>query len=223
MGINEKTENSSTNDASININYLTLRRYLGILGLCLPLVLIFGNDFVIESSISHYYYTDMSVFFTGTLIAFGLFLISYRGYPAVGHEILSDNIITNVAGILAFITAIIPTGCEYCDTAFPNGHNDVVRNATHLISAGLFIALMGYMSFNQFTKSDKKDALSLRRKKIYRVCGLIIWGVVILLLLKIIIKFEFSPQDVFWGETIALFAFGFAWLIKSKSLHNIGL
>ena len=208
---------------SINIDYLTLRKYIGILGIVMPLVLIIGNGFKLEESISHFYYTNMSVFFTGTLIVFGMFLFSYRGYAKEDDEMLSDNIITNMAGILAFIVTFVPTACRECGVGFPNAHIDTVRNSIHLISAGLFITAMGYMSFNQFVKSENTDKLTKNRKLIFRVCGTVIWLMVLFLLLKLIFDLKFSEYDIFWGETVALVFFGFAWLIKGKALEGFGM
>ncbi len=210
-------------EASVNLNYLTLRKYLGVLGIAMPFVLIMGNDFLIEESISHYYYTKMSVVFTGTLIAFGLFLISYKGYDKKQEELVSDNVITNLAGLFAWIVAFIPTACSYCAAGVPNGHDDIVRTTIHLVSAGMFMIIMGYMAYIQFAKSKKTDAITVRRNRIFRFCGLLIWAVVILLLLEHTLGFQFSSSDVFWGETVALICFGIAWLIKSKSLGKFGL
>lgn len=209
--------------ADVNVNYLTLRRYLGILGISLPIILVMGNDFQLEPSISHFYYTDMIVVFTGILISFGLFLISYKGYKIKEGELFSDNLITNFAGILAFIVALVPTACAECDPGIPNGHNDGVRNFIHLLSAGLFITAMGFMSFVQFVKSDKSDPLTKRRKFIYRFCGLSIWAVVLFLFAEYVLDFKISQQDTFWGEFVALVFFGTAWLVKSESLENLGL
>ena len=119
-----KTQNESLSKIKMNIDHLILRKYLGILGMALPLILILGNGFKVENSISHYYYTTMSVVFTGTLIAFGFFLISYRGYIKDDNELFSDNFITNTAGILAFIVAIIPTACAECNPGVPGWHDD---------------------------------------------------------------------------------------------------
>lgn len=216
-------ENTLKRKVKINIDYLTLRKYLGILGMILPLILILGNGFKVENSISHYYYTSMSVVFTGTLIAFGFFLISYKGYLKEENELFSDNLITNSAGILAFIVAIIPTACAECNQGVPGWHDDTVRSTIHLVCAGLFIISMGYMSFNQFVKSAETDELTKKRKRVYRICGIIIWGMVLFLLSEYIFKYQFSDQDTFWGESIALVAFGTAWLVKSKSLERFGL
>ncbi|MCX8211643.1 MAG: hypothetical protein OTI34_11375 [Lewinella sp.] len=221
------SELSNKNEAEesnrINVNYLTLRKYLGGLGVALPIALIIGNGFKLEESISHYYYTGMSVVFTGVLIAFGLFLISYKGYPKENDEIVSDNAITNIAGFLAITVALVPTACSYCDAGVPNGHDDTIRSVVHLISAGLFIALMGFMSFNQFVKGENETITAKRRKRVYRTCGIVIWVVVVFLLLEFILGFKLTAFDTFVGEAIALLFFGVAWLTKSESLGKIGL
>jgi len=216
-------ENLIEENDRINIDYLALRKYLGCLGIALPIALIIGNGGKVEESISHYYYTGMSVIFTGVLIAFGLFLISYKGYPKKEGELVSDNAVTNCAGFLAIIVALIPTACSHCDAGVPNGHNDTIRSMVHLVSAGLFIALMGYMSLIQFVKGEDQDVVSKRRRRIYRTCGVIIWAVVAFLLLEYAFGFQFTAYDTLIGEAIALLAFGTAWLTKSEFLEKIGL
>lgn len=219
------TNQEKTTDVSnrINIDFLTLRKSLGVLGFLLPFALVLGNGWKIEESISHYYYTNMSVVFTGVLIAFGLFLISYKGYPKEEGELLSDNTITNWAGIFAIIVALVPTACSYCASGSPNGHNNTVASTVHLVCAGLFIALMGFMAFNQFVKGEHQDATAKKRKRLYRISGIVIWTAVAFLLVETIIGKSFTPVDTFVGETIALLFFGIAWLVKGEALEKIGL
>lgn len=223
MNSESSNENKAEKNNRINVDYLTLRKYLGGLGIALPIALLVGNGLKLEESISHYYYTGMSVVFTGVLIAFGLFLISYKGYPKKEDEIISDNAVTNLAGFLALIVALVPTACSYCEAGVPNGHDDTVRSTVHLVSAGLFIALMGFMSFNQFVKGEHEDITSKRRKRVYRTSGIVIWAVVLFLLLEFTFGFKLTAFDTFVGEAVALLFFGIAWLTKSESLGRIGL
>ena len=71
----------SNND--LIISYFTLRKTLGLLGILLPFVLVFGNWIIfrdgLENSISSYYHTGMGDVFVGILFAMGLFLFSYKG------------------------------------------------------------------------------------------------------------------------------------------------
>ncbi len=229
----------------INITYLALRRNLGILGILLPFLLMAGASRV-EPTISHYYYTNMSVIFTGILVSFGLFLFSYRGYPRQ-KEVLSDNWLTNLAGVLAIITAIIPTACRdlAIDCTGANGHQDTVRNHTHLASASLFFVIMGWMAVFRFTKSKprgeknkqpdpqecdephKKDpedpCVKIRRNRVYYTCGIGIWLILFLLGVEKLTGFEFGESDILVGETAALVMFGSAWLVKGKALKRLGI
>ena len=204
-----------------NTSYLTLRRVLGLLGMGLPLVLIVGNGFNIQYSISHFYYTRMNVFFVGILWAFGLFLFTYRGYEKKGEK-LSDNFLTNVAGILAILTAVIPTNC-YDSCAAPNGHQNDFLNLIHLCCAGGFLTIMGWMAYFRFTKGDNIDALKKKRNTFYRIAAFGVWIPLAILGIEFTINMHFTKYDVFIGETITLLFFGAAWLVKGKALKGIGL
>lgn len=77
------------------ISYLTLRKFIGFLGMGLPFILLIGGwwDFGegIQSSVSAYYHTGMRNAFVGILFALGVFLMTYKGYDWV------DNIFTTLA------------------------------------------------------------------------------------------------------------------------------
>ena len=212
------------------LSLYALRRNLGILGISLPFILVLGNwiifrDDALKSSISHYYYTGMSVYFTGILWAFGLFLYAYKGYRKKKGELISDNFLSNSAGIAAIITALIPT--EKCDEIIigckeaVNGHICPTLGTVHLISAGLFLFAMGYMSIFKFTKSES-DLLYKQHKLItYRVAGIVVWVCIGYLLFGFITDKHCTPWDVFIAETVALFFFGTAWLVKSQAMDPL--
>ncbi len=220
-------ENQQPPQDAKHLSLYALRRNLGILGISLPFILVLGNwlifkDGVLKSSISHYYYTGMSVYFTGILWAFGLFLYAYKGYRKKKGEFISDNALSNIAGITAILTALIPT--EECSQIkvgcleAMNGHTCPGLGLAHLISAGIFLIAMGYMSIFKFTKSES-DLLYKQHKRItYIVAGIVVWVCIGFLLVEFLIDKHFSPWDVFIGEAVALFFFGTAWLVKSKTL-----
>lgn len=206
----------------INASYHSLRRLLGQLGLLLPPTLWLINERSLESSISHFYYTQAGTVFTGVLIAFGLFLFTYRGHTisrSKSKEWVSDNLATNIAGFFAIMTALVPTSlgvkCPEITASSVTSiycHNDSLRNYLHLGFAGTFLFIMGWMSIFKFTLSENKMFNHL-----YRVAGYIVW-VSILAMLVFIVKGnqDAFPTAVFWGETIALTAFGISWLVKGK-------
>ncbi len=210
-------------------SYLRIRKAIGFLGLFLPLMLfIVEGEFL--ASLSHYYYTPSSIFFTSILSSFGLLLITYKGYEKAEGEWFSDNLVTFVGGLAVLIVVALPTCCSNSNNevveamcqaeSFPLfGHNTTLINTIHLFSAGLFLFCMGWMSFVQFPKSKKESRKTVN--KIYKVSGILIWMSIAFLGLEFLLGFEISPYDVLILECVAVVAFGFSWLIKGVSLEEI--
>ncbi|MEO9894487.1 hypothetical protein [Aurantibacter sp.] len=209
-----------------------IRKLIGILGLALPLLLpLTESQFL--SSISHYYYLPFSsLLFTIILSSFGLFLISYKGYTVDETETMSDDMLTNIGGFAALIVVFFPTYClgsesiiidKLCSAkTYPLlGHNDKLTNTIHLISAGIFIFIMGWMSKYKFTRGNDTS-----KNKIYHICGNIVWTAIALLILLFVadlIKdgFKITNYDVYILETIAVIPFAISWLIKGQAMEDI--
>jgi len=218
-------ENQPDDNKSLLISYKTLRRAVGILGITLPLTLYVGCKFLghcnlIQNSISHYYYTIMGDVLVGTLCAFGIFLLTYKGYTRL------DQRASNLAGFCAICVALFPTGenldlqCSIFKLA-----SSGVRTSIHYGAAALFFVILAYISFFLFTKSSgHKTQQKIIRNGIYRVCA-----ITIVLSILLIFLYDNIPslserysiyKPVFCLESIALFAFGFSWLIKGESLFQ---
>ncbi|MCK5401543.1 MAG: hypothetical protein KAJ28_07895 [Flavobacteriaceae bacterium] len=213
-------------------SYYMIRKIIGLLGVLLPvLVVVFYGDFL--SSISHYYYTKSSVFFISILFAFGILLISYKGYERdKKNEILSDNVITHIGGIAVLIVVFFPTSCldsnsleifNMCSSKdYPLfGHSNTIINAIHLISAGIFLFIMGWMSIYRFTKGSDKS-----KNKMYKFFGYVVWISIGVLLIEFVIEqfnsdFKITNYDVFILETISVFSFGISWLIKGEAIKDL--
>ena len=202
------------------ISYYTLRRTLGLLGIFLPILLplgvyLFGKDLqVIQNSISHYYYTNMSDIFVGVLWAFGLFLFTYKGYKTSGYR-LSDNLLTNTAGVLAIGVAIFPTGNDAIS------YNPGWVGVVHLICAATFFVILGGMSIFIFTQGKSRAS-----NRLYVILGIVMWTCLLVLLIYFLTNdsWTFWPAwTVYFFEAIMLFAFGFSWLTKGKGLRFMGL
>jgi hypothetical protein len=165
--------------------------------------------------------------------SFGLFLLSYKGYKIdPTTEKVSDDFITNIGGLAALILVFIPTRCAdsgnvvidaICNTGdYPLfGHNSMIKGTIHLVSAGIFILSMGWMSKYKFTRS-KNDV----HKKIYRICGNIVFisvglMIVLIILEKLDISFWLDKYYVFILETTAIIPFGISWLIKGDVIENM--
>jgi uncharacterized membrane protein YoaK (UPF0700 family) len=201
-------------------SYYRLRRWIGILGMALPVILIIGGcvqNCMIEGSISSYYYTGMKDFFIGLLFAVGLFLITYKGYQFV------DDLVTNLCGIFALGIIAFPASAGGASIVQAGIFfiNDDISKYIHLTCAALFFILLSVNSYFLFTKHGKKKLTEkrIRRNRIYKGCAIVMLLSIVciaiysMFLEKTVIA-EFKPVLVF--ETIALLAFGTSWLAKGK-------
>lgn len=207
------------------VHYLTLRRMLGWIGLWLPVVLMIGG--LIErgtflSSISAYANTAMDDVLTAALSAVGVFLIAYRGYPRRPGEWFSDDVITTAAGVGALGVALFPLAPEFGATDWQK-----LAEKLHYPSAALFFAGIGTMAFVQFCRSDRPrrewTAAKKRRNAFFRLVGLIIYAATAALVAQHYRLYDFRAElgwtnAVFWFETVGVWAFGIAWLVKGKAV-----
>jgi len=218
-----------------NLSYLALRQWLGILGLALPVLLWVFNGFEIKPSLSHFYYSSSSVIFTGFMITFGVFLFVYPGRDDASDSI-SDNWVTNIGGMGAVLTGLIPTAydikchapfvydinlmpfCGASELTTPYLHNSTALGVVHFLSAAIFLILMGYMSFSRFTKGNTSPHM----KWFYKACAIMVWLPLVAVGMELVFAFEFTVYDVFICECISLFFFGMAWLVKGKAFERFG-
>ncbi len=218
-----------------NLTYLRLRALLGIFGFALPLLLLATNGFVLKPSISHYYYSTGGSIFVSFMFSFGIFLFSYKGRKKEEKQCISDNVITNFGGLMAMLTALLPT--TYCssghcnpdlhffceisclnDTSamtLPYMHNIGWQGSFHLGFAGAFLVSMGFMAFLRFTKEETRN-----KKRLYRFCAVMIWLLVLFLIVEMLVGNHFTNYDVFIAECVALVFFGLAWFVKGRGLKK---
>jgi hypothetical protein len=202
-----------------------MRRLIGILGIALPIIVVLGgfiqNGFVIQGSISSYYYTNMRDYFVGLLCGVSLFLISYKGYEKI------DDIIGTLSGIFALGIVIFPISI-YSGEIVKVGMlliDDNISGYIHFTSGTLFFLLLSFNSIFLFTKSESGFLTKEKRRRntIYRICGI----VMIFTILCIIIYMAFlrdtfisKTYPVLIFESIALLAFGVSWLVKGHTLFK---
>lgn len=223
--------------------YATLRLLLGVLAVGLPFFLVIGNIIALgerefQGSMSGYYYTDMRDVFVGTMASMGVFLIAY-----VGYDTDKDNIIGNIAGILAITVAFVPTT--------PVGAETNWKNVVHLLSAFMFFMLLAYYCLVLFRRTNRDlidselaeknqvkriwqevrwkiqfdnptaNGQKIKRNRVYRVCGwTIVFSLGLLVVLLMVDRYLEDLDDLYYTlilEAIATFSFGFAWLVKSQS------
>jgi len=208
-------------DTLVPIPPKRLLRYIGILGFSIPIILIIGTVFkdcpFVLHSISTYYHSIMGDFFVGSLCAIALCMYAYKGYDD------TDNVMSNIAAIGLLGVAFFPT--SLCDTSLPCIHFCeeeplLIISRIHFTSAAVFFLILAFFCFVQFVKGEEPFTPEKRKRNFtYRVCG----SLIILSILTIALRSLWSDKDipilnadcfVFWAETVALWAFSIAWLIK---------
>ena len=193
---------------------LTLLRMIGLLGVMLPFVLLFGGLLAperipMQTSISQYYHTNMGYLFVSIMLATGAFLICYRGY---GHS-PRDDLATTIAGVFAIGTGVLPPG--HCEV-------EIWASRFHWLSAGVFFVMTGVISCCIFTKSGQQKA----NNRVYKWCAGTIWACVVGLAVYFLVgKFIREPLDgnppIVWIlEALAVVAFGLSWLVKSRMINR---
>lgn len=207
------------------VHYTTLRRMLGLIGLALPVVLSLGG--LVEQgrflpSISAYANTALDEVLTGALAAIGVFLLAYRGYEPRPGEWLSDGVVARAAGLGALGVALFPIKPAFGATDW-----DKIADSLHYPSAGLFFLSIGTMAFFHFCRSDRPrrewTGAKKRRNALFRLLGLVIYAMTAGLIANHYGWFDVGTQlgirnPVFWMETIAIWAFGTAWLVKGEGV-----
>ena len=201
---------------SLVLSYLQLRKAVGIIGVVLPFVVALGKIVLqgpgIQHSISAYYYTDMGNVFVESLCAIGVFLMSTRGYDK------RDRIAGYIACILAIGVALFPEA--------PAGATSQQKTIgmLHWTLAALLFLTLAYFSLFLFTETNpekKPTDQKLQRNKVYRACGYTILGSILLIFVLTRPQIETHVESltpVFWLESLAVVAFGVAWLIKGETI-----
>ena len=197
------------------LDYLSLRKAVGIIGVVLPAVLALGNMILhgagIQHSISLYYYTDLRNVFVGSLCAIGVFLMSTKGYDK------RDMIFGILASMFAIGVALFPTSPESGATS-----EEQIIGTLHLTFATLLFLTFAYFCFKLFTlTAGNPTPRKLHRNSVYRVCGTIIVACIVLISvvhLPSIAKLAAPLSPVFWLEAIAVMTFGMAWLTKGEAI-----
>jgi len=228
MKINNKEVKIESYDI---FTYRRIRRAIGYLGIILPILLttlsfISFFETPVQPSISHYYYTNLREIFTGTLCAVGLFLICYKGN---GNASLwkNDNLLTNISGIMALGTALVPTNPEVVSdkmyTLIPL--TEKWTGWLHYGFAALLFLLFSLLAINVFTIGQENETRApksiMNENNIYRFCGYSI--LLFIIMVPVSEYFKLFPYSTLVLEALSLFAFGIAWLIKGRALGDKGI
>jgi hypothetical protein len=209
---------TTTPEGTLVHSYLFLRRAIGYIGVALPVVLIVGKQLIdgggLADSISSYYYTDMRGVFVGSMSAFGVFLLSYRGYGRL------DDMAGNIAAVAAFGVALFPTSPIANAT-----RTQQAIGVVHLVFAGVFFLTLAFFCLVLFNRSDAVDPTpqKIRRNRVYLATGSIMLLALVLIAVSMVFHVTTTAlRPELWLEAVAIVAFGVAWLTKGEAiLHDL--
>ena len=198
------------------ISYLTLRRFVGVVAVALPVVVLFGHmivvhEWVVQRSLSDYYHTSMRNIFVGSLCAIGVFLITYR------TDQPRENRISNFAGGFMVLVAWFPV------TAMNAVKGDAWVGVLHVVFAVVTFLLLAVIAWSVFTKSAAAAPMEKLRNRVYQACAVIMIGSIVAMGLLMLVPAGSPIRDLrplFWLETLAIWAFGISWLVKGRILLN---
>lgn len=192
------------------------------LGISLPILLPLGvavlaPDEGLQPTISDYVDTVMGGTFVGILFAIGVFLYFYVGYdrePDQPAFLPSDRVASNLGGLFAVGVALFPTTSTVG-----------LVQGVHMVAAVLLFLTLAYFAIWQFTKTGGDPTPEKQmRNKIYRICGVTILVCIALIGVHGLLLRDTAIADlrpVFWLESMALWAFGFAWFVKGAGLSPV--
>jgi hypothetical protein len=198
------------------LSYRGLRKAVGIIAVTLPFVLAIGKWVTLgsiiagspglQTSISGYYYTDMRNIFVGSLCAISIFLVATWGYN------LADAIAGRIAAVFAFGVAWFPTKPD-------QGASDAQKLIAKFhagFATSLFLILAFFCIF-QFTQSEAPKERQTPQKRQRNFCYYLCGGIILACIAGCGIA-TLMDKSIFWFESIAVFTFGVAWLIKGEML-----
>jgi len=216
-----------TEHGPLVVSYITLRRWIGVLGMALPLVCVAGGVLFAgtppQRSISFYYYTNMRDFLVGLLAVVSIFFITYKGYEK------KDNVVTWIIGLAGLGLAFFPIRSAENPDA-PAGLFQIdpaISSGIHIASAGIFFFLLACNSIFLFTLSGDKNTPLSRNKRlrnaVHRTCGgLILVSLAAFAGLWLVLGKAAMNQSrwVLALQTVMLLAFGVSWLVKGRTLFR---
>jgi len=204
-------------------SFLTTRLVVGMFGVALPFSLIVGEpvmsgNWSVRDALSDYYYSGLRNWFVGSLFAIGAGLLVYmatkRSRP--------DGVLSFIAGVCAILVALLPT-------------NEVGAPASavawaHFGFAVALLILLGSICWRFGTRDGTQPNRSDRRRanwrRFHRSCAIGIWAAVAWCALTVAVRSALDipmPYAVLVGESLAVLAFGFSWMLKGSELLTMAL
>ncbi|MGV8846196.1 hypothetical protein [Tessaracoccus sp.] len=210
------------------VSFLTSGRVIAVLGFFLPASMLAWSlltNSTIRGSLSEYYYTPMRDLMVGTLITMAVFLWSYRGFSDRDDDMRADRRVGKIAGVAAAIIAffpITPRNDDRC-TLFQCIIGPRTSDLIHAGGATVFFVCLVMFCLVLLPRSVVQSPGAAGRVRLYRTSG---WFIVVALLVIVVWKFlpveiifslgRFHP--IFWLESLAIWSFSIAWMVRARAL-----
>lgn len=192
------------------LDYKTLRMLMGIIALVLPLAVSLVSSTRLNS-VSGAYYTEGRYILLAMLILVALLLFAYSGHSA------QESMWSNVAAVASLLLVFFPADCTNCRAT--------LSGQIHFIAGAVLFLVLAYFCLVLFQRSTRgRKGKRARRSLIYRVCGWTMLACIVGLLFANILLTTSEINQwrlTYYGETIALNAFGIAWIVSGKTSRLI--
>lgn len=215
-------------------SYLLTRALVGGLGMLLPVALMvaettLAGDVVARGSLSAYYHSPARDVFVGTLAVVGVLLVTYLA----AQTDTRDFWYSLVAGVAALGVAYVPTarpglspGAPSCGVepapsgcvAVQQALGETLAATIHFTAAAVFVLSLARLCF-VFARREQVHARQPGTARFLRACGWMILGAVGWILLGRVVDLTVAGLTALYvGEVVAVWAFGAAWIVKSRDL-----
>jgi hypothetical protein len=226
-----------TTDLLYTRSFLALRTFIGVLGVALPVLVVFGDRLLFHGrpygqhwprgSVSVYYYSGLREVFVGTIAATGVFFIAYRVW-----ERNRENLLSWAAGLAACAIALFPTkppgpvGDDPALVLSPLQNKFGVTPITtiHYVASAAFLVALAWISW-QFGRreGDRKERLGMKRspefwRLFHRGCAA---AMGLALLWVVVGSFAHVARATLIGEWVCAIAFGASWFWKGFELDAL--
>ncbi|RMB62339.1 DUF998 domain-containing protein [Tessaracoccus antarcticus] len=211
------------------VSFLTQGRAIAVLGFFLPVSMLAFSLMTgtsIRGSLSEYYYTPVRDLMVGTLIAMAVFLWSYRGFSNRDDDLRYDRVVGKIAAVAAGIIAFSPITPRNDDRCTLVQCIIGPQSAAFIHGGGamVFFLCLAVFCIVLLPRSAVESEGARGRIGLYLTSG----GIIVAASVFIGI-WQFLPVEtifamgryrpVFFAETVAIFAFSTAWLVRGNALE----
>ena len=194
-----------------------LRKLIGLIGILMPCALLAytlpdPECNKVLNSISAYYHSTAGHIFSACSLVIGVVMWNTIKYS-------EDKWLYRLAAVLSIIIGFVPNLQGDIGGCFIRQNKIKWIDYIHLGSAITFFALLSYLVYFRFTKSEHLEISYAKqaRNRVFRISGIVMMVTMVLVAISANIGGRWdSIRPIFVGETIMLFAFSYAWLIKGQ-------